>query len=57
MSRLCNYVVKAHMLDENCRRGERVVFSSEQTKKMREVQVKVKVKFTLKQVTKPQSGS
>jgi hypothetical protein len=57
MSGLCNYVVKSHVLDENCRRGERVVFSSEQIKNTREIQVKVKVKFILKQATKPQRGS
>ena len=57
MSRLCNYAVKLHMLNENWRRGERVVFSSEQAKKGREIQVKVKVNFTLKQATKPQRGS
>jgi len=45
------------MLNENWRRGERVVFSSEQAKKGREIQVKVKVNFTLKQATKPQRGS
>jgi len=57
MSRLCNYGVKQHMLGENWRRGERVMFSSEQIKKRREIQVKVKVKFTLKQATKPQRES
>jgi polyisoprenoid-binding protein YceI len=45
------------MLNENWRRGERVVFSSEQAKKRGEMQVKVKVNFTLKQATKPQRGS
>jgi hypothetical protein len=49
------------MLDEKWRRGEKVVFSSEHIKKKREIQVKVKVNvkinFTLKQATKPQSGS
>ena len=50
---LCNYAVTSHMLDENWIRRERVVFSSEQIKKKREIQVKVKVKFTLKQATNP----
>jgi hypothetical protein len=45
------------MLNENWRRGERVVFSSEQAQKGSEIQVKVKVNFPLKQATKPQSGS
>jgi hypothetical protein len=47
------------MLDEKWRRGERVMFSSEQIKKRGEiqVQVKVKVKFNPKQATKPQRGS
>jgi hypothetical protein len=47
------------MLDENWRREERVVFSSEQIKKRREIQgkVKVKIKFNLKQAMKPERGS
>jgi hypothetical protein len=45
------------VLDEKWRRVERVVFSSEQIKKRREIQVKVKVKFTLKQAMKPQRRS
>jgi hypothetical protein len=49
--------VKSHILDENWRRVQRVVFRSEQIKKRREIQVKIKVKFTLKQATKPQKGS
>jgi hypothetical protein len=40
------------MLNENWRRGKRVVFSSEQIQKRREIQVKVNVNFTLKQATK-----
>jgi hypothetical protein len=33
------------------------MFRSEKIKKRREIQVKVKVKFTLKQAMKPQKGS
>jgi hypothetical protein len=45
------------MLDEKWRRGERVMYTSEQIKKRREIQVQVKVKFIPKQATKPQRGS
>jgi hypothetical protein len=45
------------MLNEDWRRGKRMVFSSELIKKRREIHVKVKVKFTLKQATKTQRGS
>jgi hypothetical protein len=45
------------MLDESWRREGRVMFSTEQIKKWREIQVKIRVKFTLKQSTKPQRGS
>ena len=51
MSRLCNYAVMSHMSDESWRRGYMVVFMSEKIKKRREIQVKVKVNFTLKQAT------
>jgi hypothetical protein len=37
--------------------GEGMVYSSEQIKKRREMQVKGKVKFTLKQATKTQRRS
>ena len=57
MSRLYDYTVNSHMLNENWRRGKRVVFSSELIKKRRETHVKVKVKFTLKRATKTQKGS
>jgi hypothetical protein len=39
------------------RTGEGAVCSSEQIKKRREIQVKGKVKFALKQATKPHKGS
>jgi hypothetical protein len=44
------------MLDEKWRRGERVMFSSEQIKERREIQVKVKVKFTQNRPRSPREG-
>lgn len=44
------------MLDESWRREGRVMFSTEQIKKWREIQVKIKVKFTLKQSMRPGWG-